>query len=78
MRAVMKFGGGVLTNEDSYKQIIKILQNNTQRQNILVVSAHSGITDLLFETLENPSKKNVQNTISQITCFPICVIHRKI
>ncbi|MFA6049213.1 MAG: aspartate kinase [Candidatus Micrarchaeia archaeon] len=52
VRAVLKFGGGVLRNEDAFERIAGILDTNKNRENIIVVSAYQGITDLLFEAAQ--------------------------
>ena len=44
---VMKFGGTSVTNPQSVEAINTLVQREIQRKPILVVSALSGITDLL-------------------------------
>lgn len=62
----MKFGGGILCNNEAYAKIAKILEKNSSRENVLVVSAHKGVTDLLLETFEKHSKKKVLKAIEKI------------
>ncbi len=52
MRAVLKFGGGVLKDEDAFERIAGILGSNKDRENVAVVSAYQGITDALIDAAE--------------------------
>ncbi|VVB99970.1 putative aspartokinase [uncultured archaeon] len=47
-RAVLKIGGGILRSREDLETIVKILKMNSGRENILVVSALSGVTDTLL------------------------------
>ena len=48
---VLKFGGTSVGTPDSIKNVIKIVQNANQNGRVVcVVSAFSGITDLLIDT----------------------------
>lgn len=49
MRAVLKVGGGILRNGEDLEKIAKILRMNSGRDNILVVSALKGVTDMLLD-----------------------------
>src|SRR3989338_1553493 len=50
MRAVMKFGGGVLRREQDFERAAGIIASQEGRENAVVVSAVIGVTDLLIET----------------------------
>lgn len=49
MRAVLKIGGGILRNAQDLEMIAKILRMNSKRENIVVVSAFNGITNMLLD-----------------------------
>ncbi len=46
---VMKFGGTSVTREESVKAIVKLVERDYAKQPVLVVSALSGVTDLLVK-----------------------------
>ena len=52
---VLKFGGTSVANPDSLSLVIDIIQKSDQRQ-LIIVSALSGITDLLSIMAERASK----------------------
>ncbi|MBI4173374.1 MAG: aspartate kinase [Candidatus Aenigmarchaeota archaeon] len=52
MRAVMKFGGGILTDAGSLERLAAIVQSRAKRSNVLVVSAVNGVTDRLIAFLD--------------------------
>ncbi len=52
MRAVLKFGGGVLKDEEAFERVAGILGSNKDRENVVVVSAYQGITDALIGAAE--------------------------
>ncbi len=60
MKAVMKFGGGVLRDQKSFDRVADIVKSLSSRENVLVVSAVNGVTDLLLracdESLEGEEK----------------------
>ncbi len=50
---IMKFGGSCLIDRDAFKKILKITDIYNNSKKIFVVSAFSGITDLLQKTAQN-------------------------
>ncbi len=48
MRAVLKIGGGILRNREDLEILVEIVKMNFGRENILVVSALNGVTDMLL------------------------------
>ncbi|MEW6528631.1 MAG: aspartate kinase [Candidatus Micrarchaeota archaeon] len=52
MRAVLKIGGGILRDKNDLDTLVKILKLNSDRENILVVSAFNGVTDMLIDAYE--------------------------
>ncbi len=64
MRAVLKIGGGILRNKEDLKKIAEILKMNSNRENILVVSAFNGVTDMLLNAYTN--KINITKELEKI------------
>ena len=56
----MKIGGGILKDKESFGRIAGILEARKNRENIIVISALHGITDLLLEACEK-AKKGEEN-----------------
>ena len=54
---VMKFGGTSLANADRIKNVSEIIKNRMHKKPIVVVSAVSGITDLLIKTAKAAAKR---------------------
>lgn len=63
MRAVLKIGGGILRNKEDLDRLVEILKMNAKRENVLVVSALNGVTDLLLDGYENG--KNITEELKQ-------------
>ena len=61
---VMKFGGGCLKDERSFARVAGIIQAE-RKAPVVVVSAISGITDFLFESITKAKKseKNISASI---------------
>lgn len=49
MRAVLKIGGSILRDSEDLERLVNILKLNSTRENVLVVSALNGVTDMLLE-----------------------------
>ena len=63
---VLKFGGTSVGSAKSIKSVIEIINNNSESgKQIVVVSAFSGVTNLLLEGIE--SVLNKTNTLDQIS-----------
>jgi aspartate kinase len=52
-RAVLKIGGGILRSKQDLETLAGILEMNSGRENILVVSALNGVTDSLLSAYAN-------------------------
>ncbi len=63
---IMKFGGTSVTKTESVRAIGKLLNQEENRSPIVVVSALSGVTDLLVRLSENQDKEHEQELILQI------------
>ncbi|PCJ21354.1 MAG: aspartate kinase [Candidatus Cloacimonadota bacterium] len=48
---VMKFGGASLQDDFNFANVIKVVQENKEKNPIVVVSAMKGVTDLLLESI---------------------------
>ena len=55
---VLKFGGTSVANSESLEQVVKIIKSSTDQKIIVVVSALSGITNLLDEMAKMACKGN--------------------
>ncbi|MGB5358051.1 MAG: bifunctional aspartate kinase/homoserine dehydrogenase I, partial [Eudoraea sp.] len=55
---VLKFGGTSVANAAHIKQVKQIVQNLNGQNNLVVVSALGGITDLLLNTINFASNQN--------------------
>lgn len=53
VRAVLKIGGSVLKKREDLERIFDILEKNKSRENIIVVSALYGVTDMLINAFNN-------------------------
>lgn len=62
---VIKFGGTSVSTKDNIKTILKIVKGNLKDNPIVVVSALSGITDLLL-SLINSSKSDQEKILKKI------------
>lgn len=58
----MKFGGTSVANYEAISRTIKIVESKLAEKPIVVVSALSKVTDLLYKICETASKKNSQET----------------
>ena len=63
---VMKFGGTSVTNKASVEAIVALIHRELNRQPVLVVSALSGVTDLLVKLSEVENKQDQLLIIEQI------------
>lgn len=63
---VMKFGGTSVTNPLSVAAIAKQVRSNLEQKPILVVSALSGVTDLLVKLSNSGNKGEIQDILGQI------------
>ena len=71
---VMKFGGTSLANSERIKNVLEIVKQKLHKKPIVVVSAVSGVTDLLLNTAKQAVKgKNPNSKIEEII-----EIHKKI
>jgi aspartokinase/homoserine dehydrogenase 1 len=55
----MKFGGSCLVDRSAFKKILKILKIYKDEKKIVVVSAFSGITELLLSTAQNVNNSRI-------------------
>ena len=56
---VMKFGGTSVANCEAVSRIIKIVESRLAEKPVVVVSALSQVTDLLYDVCEKASKQNI-------------------
>ncbi|TXI94284.1 MAG: aspartate kinase [Neisseriales bacterium] len=63
---VMKFGGTSVTNPLSVAAIAKQVRNNLEQKPIIVVSALSGVTDLLVKLSNASNKGEIQDILGEI------------
>ncbi len=65
---VLKFGGSSVENAAAIKQVVSIIKENDTENQIIVVSALGGITDLILEVaqLAQQKNKNYLNLVNQI------------
>ncbi|MCF6181793.1 bifunctional aspartate kinase/homoserine dehydrogenase I [Lutibacter sp.] len=65
---VLKFGGSSVKNAAAIKQVVSIIKENVAENQIIVVSALGGITDLILEVaqLAQQKNKNYLNLVNQI------------
>ena len=54
----MKFGGTSVANEEAISRTISIVEGKLSEKPIVVVSALSKVTDLLYKICDAASKKN--------------------
>lgn len=59
---VMKFGGTSVANDEAISRIIKIVDTKLAEKPIVVVSALSGVTDLLYKICDTASERNEKAT----------------
>ena len=71
---VMKFGGTSLANADRIKNVVEIIKSRINKNPIVVVSAISGVTDLLINT----AKESVKGINPNEKAEEIINIHKKI
>ncbi len=64
---VMKFGGGCLTNAEGFDRVAKIIQSEKSVP-FVVVSAISGVTDLLIQSIQNgrENEKGISGSIESL------------
>jgi aspartate kinase len=64
---VMKFGGGCLTNAEGFDRVAKIIQSE-KNVPFVVVSAISGVTDLLIQSIQNgrENEKGISGSIESL------------
>jgi aspartate kinase len=64
---VMKFGGGCLTNAEGFDRVAKIIQSE-KIVPFVVVSAISGVTDLLIQSIQNgrENEKGISGSIESL------------
>jgi aspartokinase/homoserine dehydrogenase 1 len=55
---VLKFGGSSVENVKAIKQVVSIIQQNSTKKQIIIVSALGGITDLILEVSQLAMQKN--------------------
>jgi aspartokinase/homoserine dehydrogenase 1 len=61
---ILKFGGSSVASSQSIKKVLKIVKNNTEKENIIVVvSALGGVTDLLLQSANLACKGNIEYKI---------------
>ena len=63
---VMKFGGTSVGGVDPIQQVISIVKGNLDKKPIVVVSAMSKVTDLLYKIADAASKKDEKQAVSLV------------
>ncbi|MFA5125813.1 MAG: aspartate kinase [archaeon] len=67
---VLKIGGGILRDKESFSRVVEIIQNKKKKneKQIIVISALYGVTDFLIESIGKCclSTKNVTPTINSL------------
>ncbi len=66
---IMKFGGTSVKNEKAMRNVAHIIKSNLSKQPVIVVSALSGITDMLEKSLDEALHQNdraMKATVNQI------------
>ncbi len=61
---ILKFGGTSVSSPKSLKTIVEIVQNQKDKNPVVVVSALSRVTDLLLSLVKN--RKNSENILKQV------------
>ena len=67
---VMKFGGTSLANAGRINNVYEIVKTRLHKKPIVVVSAVSGVTDLLINTAKEATKGINQNEASKTGIIP--------
>ncbi len=62
---VRKFGGTSVKNKEAIVNVVNIIKKSEKNQ-VVVVSALSGITNLLVSCIENIKKRNIEQTINNL------------